>query len=57
MKSIPKWAFRLLILLVVAAGIGFLIWRQTRPADIEVTLAAVDRGSVEATSPTPAPAQ
>ncbi len=49
MKSIPKWSLRLLMVLLVAASVGFLIWRQTRPADIEVTLAVVDRGTVEAT--------
>lgn len=49
MKSVPKWSLRLLVLLVVASGIGFLVWSKTRPADIEVTLAVVDRGSVEAT--------
>ncbi|MBK6744312.1 MAG: efflux RND transporter periplasmic adaptor subunit [Hydrogenophilales bacterium] len=45
----PKWSLRLLVLLVVVAGVGFLVWTKTRPADIEVTLATVDRGTVEAT--------
>lgn len=40
-----KWGFVLLVL----AGIGFLIWRYTRPAPIEVAVKPVTQGTVERT--------
>ena len=50
MKSIPKWSLRLVMVVLVADSVGFLIWRQTRPADRDVTLAVFDRGTVKAST-------
>lgn len=41
--------FRILPVLLVAAGIGWFIWQQQHPAALEVSVGNVSRGVVEAT--------
>jgi len=44
-----KWVKRLSIALVIAAGIGLLVWYLAAPEPLTVTVAAVSRGPIEAT--------
>lgn len=47
--AFPKIRLRYLILLVVLAALAFAGWRATRPKPLEVEVAALARGPVEAT--------
>ena len=44
-KSFLRWT----IVIIIAAGIGFLIWRYTQPEPVEVAVKPVTRGIVERT--------
>jgi HlyD family secretion protein len=48
-KIKTKMALRLLIAVLVLSGLGFAGWFATRPKPVEVELAAIGRGVVEAT--------
>jgi len=43
----PKTFWRTLLVVLLIAAAGILLWRSTRPKPIEVRLAVVDRGTVE----------
>jgi len=47
--EMAKWVKRLSIALVIAAGIGLLVWYLAAPEPLTVTVAAVSRGPIEAT--------
>ena len=42
-------AVRWIILIVIIGGIGYFIWRETRPEPVEVLVSSVVRGTVEKT--------
>ena len=48
-RSMGRRLVRWTLVLVLVAGVGFLIWRQGRPKPVEVAVKPVTRGTVERT--------
>src|SRR3954452_1621133 len=48
--KMPKILVRLLIALLVLSGLSFAVWFAMRPKPVEVELASIGRGTVEATA-------